>query len=160
MMAEENGTGLRTVFAAVVAFTGRRTADGRVIVAPEGFRCPSRALPLPVMGWPDVAGESPDRVGRINEAYVIDGRIIVFGHLDTTPEAKPFVDRLKDGTHVLEIDLSDCQFEIANRPVDEGDWPVDIGTDIKVVSWALAAAHIGDKPSWDLPPVQIEELTR
>jgi hypothetical protein len=161
MMAEEYGTGLRIVFAAVVAFTGKRTSDGRVIVAPEGFHCPTRALPLPVVGWIDAAGGYLARVqvGRINEAYVIDGRIIVFGHLETTPEAKPFVDQLITGTHVLEIDLVDVQAEIMNQPVSEDEF-LGASADCHLVSWSLAAAHIGDRPSWDLPRVQVEELTR
>jgi hypothetical protein len=160
-MAEETGTGLRIVFAAVVAYTGRRTADGRVIVAPEGFRCPARALPLPIYGVTLPGGEYPAReiVGRINEAYVIDGRIIVFGHLDTTPVAKPFVDRLKDGTDFLEIDLSDVQAEMMNLPVEQNEW-AGASADCHLVRWSLAAAHVGDHPCWDLPRVQVEELTR
>lgn len=162
MMAEETGTGLRIVFAAVVAFTGRRTADGRVIVAPEGFHCPTRSLPLPIIGWADEDTDDPHTVtvGRINEAYVIDGRIIVFGHMESTPTAKPFVDQLTTGTHVLEIDLADCQFEFNNTPIAENDWEDDVAANIHVVMWALAAAHIGNRPCWDLPRVQIEELTR
>lgn len=160
-MAEETGSGLRIVFAAVVAYTGRRTADGRVIVAPEGFRCPARALPLPILGWADEGTDHPYAVpvGRINEAYVIDGRMIVFGHFNTTDVAKPFVDRLRDGTDVLEIDLSDVQAEMMNLPVEENEW-AGASADCHLVRWSLAAAHVGNRPSWDLPRVQVEELTR
>ncbi len=154
--------GNRIVFAAVVAFTGKRTPDGRVLTAPEGFRCPARAFPLPVFGWqPFTDGiQIAVQAGVIEEAYVVAGRIITFGRLDTAPEFTPFVQQLRDGTHRLEIDLTNVQMEMSGRPVGEGVWEIEgaMSADLHLVSWRLAAAHIGDKPSWDLPPVQIEDL--
>jgi hypothetical protein len=150
MMAGENETGTRTVFAAVVAFTGKPTADRRVIVAPEGFRCPARSYPLPVYGWAPFTGELniAVQVGRIDEAYVIDGRVIVFGHLSLDDETRPFVDQLAAGTHVLEIDLGDVGMEHNAETATT-----------TMLTWSLAAVHIGDRPCWNLPPVQIETLT-
>jgi hypothetical protein len=159
MMAEENATGARTVFAAVVAFTGKRTPDGRVIVAPEGFRCPA-SEDIPVMGWT----EEPSgvrfavRIGKISEAYVIDGRITVFGHLDQTPRARKFTALLADGSHRLEIDFDHVTMEFMNEVVGAEELPV--AGDVHMVNWRLRAAFVGDKPCWDLPPVQIEEMTR
>jgi len=160
-MAGETGTGNRIVFAAVVAFTGRRTPDGRVIEPPEGFRCPTAKLPLPVYGWePDDHGNMfAVRVGQIDEAYVIENRMTVFGHMDFTELGRKYAALLNEGSHFLEIDLDDIQYEM-----DGIAWtrkPGEIVTsspDMKITSWRLAAAHIGTSPSWDLPPVQIEEL--
>jgi len=159
MMMGENGTGPRTVFAAVVAFTGKRTQDGRVIIAPEGFRCPV-SEDIPVMGWV----EEPSgvrlavRIGKINEAYVIDGRITVFGHLDQTPRARKFTALMADGSHGLEVDFDHVTMEFMNEVVGAEDLPVT--GDVHMVSWRLRAAFVGDRPCWVLPPVQIEEITR
>lgn len=151
--------GARTVFVAVVAFTGQRTQDGRVVVAPDGFRCPTRALPLPVLGWMD-DGELTwtVNVGMIEEAYVVDRRIVVFGRLDTDPRAQPFVRQLKDGTHRLKIGFSDMQFELLGSPVPEGEWEDEASADLMMVGWSLSAAFVSDHPAWDLPPVQIEDM--
>ncbi len=155
MMAGESGTGPRIVFAAVVAFCGKRTADGRTIVAPEGFRCPVRALPVPVFGWEEP--RNAVQVGQINEAYVIDNRITVFGHMSTGPVARTCAGRLSAGTHFLEIDMDHIQYETMNQSVTETG---EVSADLQLVSWRLTSAFVGDRPCWDLPPVQIEELTR
>ena len=158
-MAGENGTGIRFTFAAVVAFTGKATLDRRVLVAPEGFRCPTLALPLPVYTRGERDGSSASvLVGRIDEAYVVDGRVIVFGHLNTDKTAREWADRLAAGTHFLEIDLTHVQAEYLNEPLSEST--PDIASAIHIVCWTLAAAFIGEHPYWDLPPVQIEEMVR
>jgi hypothetical protein len=130
---------IRIAFAAVVAITGKPCKDGRTLVTPEGFVCPSRPYPLPVYGRG--SNGRAVAVGHIETASIVDHRVIVFGHLFNTLEAVPFTHRLEAGTAWLEIDVDQWLAETAE------------------VEWMLAAAFVGDKPAWDLPPVQIEELS-
>jgi hypothetical protein len=160
-MAGENMTGVRFTFAAVVAFTGKPASGGQMmLIAPEGFRCPTLALPLPVFGW-ESEGNAV-QVGGIEEAYVVDGRVIVFGHLGTGPVARRSADRLVTGTHFLKIDLTHVQTEYLNEPLSEST--PDIAGAVHIVCWTLASAFITSfadaRPVWDLPPVQIEEMIR
>lgn len=138
----------RLVFAALVAYTDRPTTDGRVLVTPPGFMCPARDYPLPVFGRDEEFGMAY-RVGDIEAASVVDHRLIAFGRMYTTGRAKMFTDQLRDGTHRLEIDVTALETARADR-----DDQVTV-----IARWELASAYIGDRPCWNLPPVQMEDMT-
>lgn len=140
----------RIAFAAIVAYLDRATDDGRLLVAPEILL--HHAYPLPVFGYNAATGQR-DRVGMIEIAAVCDRRLIVFGRMTTGPEAKPYVDRLSEGSAWLELDLSHIETE-TEEPTNTDPDPVT-----RFTSWSLACATIGESPCWDLPPVQIEEFT-
>lgn len=153
----------RIVFAAVVGYTDRETADHRILSTPESFRCPvdrRTGFPLPVIWTPPNHHGKPRQsypVGRIEEAYVVDRRIIVFGHLITTEEVRQgLVPMLAGGAWVLEIDIDskDVSYDLDPDPFV----PEPVGP-VLFTGWTLRAAHVGPGGVWDLPPVQIEELT-
>lgn len=158
-MAGENATGARTVFAAVVALIGKPTKDGRILAAPEGFLCPVKEFPLPVL-WtpPNHHGEvTPTKtVGKIENAYVIDNRLITFGHLFRTEEGAFIASQLAEGSRQLEIDIDSGKgmFDLEPDFLETG------AGEITFTEWRLRSAWIGSNPCWDLPPVQIEEMTR
>jgi len=143
----------RLVFAAVIAFTDVPSADGRVLVTPPGFICPARDYPLPVFGRDPEPNSMAWRIGSIEDASVVDHRLIVFGRFDTSALAKTFVDQLADGTHRLEIDADITEYEqsaaVTGMPVPSR----------RAIRWALRSVSVGDHPAWDLPVTQMEELT-
>lgn len=153
----------RIVFTAIVAYTGRTTLDNRMLRAPEG-PVVHRPYPLPVFGWtgartPENPGQ-PVHVGSIESTAVCDNRLITFGRMFTSPEARPFVERLASGTSWLEIDVDRVT---TDPPLDARSGAVDVlATEIALMefaAWRLTSAYIGESPAWDLPPVQIEEFT-
>lgn len=149
----------RIVFAAIVALIGTPTKDGRTLAAPEGFMCPVRELPLPVL-WtpPNHFGEViPTRtVGKIEQAYVIDKRLIVFGHIFRIPEGEYIANQLAAGSRQLEIDIDSGKgmFDLEPDFLETG------AGEVTFTDWRLRSAWVGSNPCWNLPPVQIEEITR
>lgn len=154
----------RIVFAAVVAFTGKATKDGRILFTPEGFACPVRKLPLPVLWTPPNRNGAPRQtipVGRIEQAYVIDHRLITFGHLDDTEEIREsVVPVLQDGSRFLEIDIVSDSVDYSFTPETAEQEPTGQQEHTIFRKWKLSAAWIGSDPSWDLPRVQVEVITR
>lgn len=146
----------RIVFAAIVAYTDRPTEDGRMLATPEGPLL-HRPYPLPVFGWlGERTEEDPGRVvsvGLVEQAAVCDHRLIVFGRLSAAAEDRHFIDSLAAGTSWLEIDVEHIKAELL-EPIGTATAPVS-----RFTGWKLVAAHIGEAPCWDLPPVQIEEFT-
>jgi hypothetical protein len=152
----------RIVFAAVVAFTDKVTRDGRMLVTPESFRAPvvlGRELPV-LWTPPNQNGRAMPTLnaGMIEQAYVVDKRVIAFGHLHETTAVKTMVvPMLQSGARFLEIDVDsgDMQYDLQSTVLD----PVPVGPVI-FKSWKLRAAWVGPTPAWDLPLVQVEEITR
>lgn len=150
----------RIVFAAIVAFTDKQTRDRRILATPKGFMCPARDLPLPVLWMPPnhkgkAAASRP--VGRIEQAYVIDKRLIIFGCLDQTEDGVHIASRFSEGSRQLEIDVISGH---AVYDLDPATDPLfaDPAGPITFTDWKLTCAWVGSSPCWDLPPVQIEEL--
>jgi hypothetical protein len=154
----------RIVFAAVVAFTEKITKDGRVLVTPEDFhvRPGSHGYPLPVMWTPPNHGGKPVqsvRVGVIEEAYVIDHRLITFGHIDESEHGRRVAELLDSGQWFLEIDIDSGSMTYDLDPMPAPFEAVPVGPVI-FKDWRLRAAWVGTQPCWDLPSVQIQEITR
>lgn len=151
----------RIVFAAVVAYTEKISKDGRMLAAPEGFMCPVRQLPVPVLWTPpnrDGKARPSCRIGEIESAYVVDRRVITFGHLDDTEEIRQgVVPLLQSGAWFLEIDMDAGDIQYGLDPLLPEQGPTG---PVVFKSWKLLAAWIGDHPCWDLPHVQVEEITR
>jgi hypothetical protein len=135
----------RIVFIAIVGRIGVPTNDGRVLEDQDVLD--HRPYPLPVFGRWEGNGFHRPQIGVIESAAVVDRRLIVFGRMFTGIEAAPYVERLALGQAWLEIDLS------------YGSWETGPGQPYRFTQWSLTAAAVGDHPCWDLPPVQIEELT-
>jgi hypothetical protein len=150
----------RIVFAAVSAFTDKITKDGRILATPEDFHVLiGSALPI-LLTRPKVPQDATVRVGLIEKAYVVDRRLIVFGHLDETEHGREVMDLFASGRWFLEIDIDsgDMTYDLEPFPGSYGE-PVPVGPVI-FKNWKLRAAHVGTEPCWDLPPVQIQEITR
>lgn len=154
----------RIVFAAVVAYTDRITKDGRILSTPEGFVCPVRQLPVPVLWTPPNHNGKPRQtipVGRIEQANVIDHRVIVFGRLDETEEIREsVVPMLQDGSRLLEIDITSSEVDQFVEPLGEDPFLMNQVGPVIFKSWKLSAAWVGTEQCWDLPRIQIEEITR
>jgi len=155
----------RTVFAAVVAFTERLTKDGRILATPDDFHVSAgtHGYPLPIMWTPPNHGGKPVptlRVGLIEEAYIVDRRLITFGHIDRTERGNEVTALLGSGTWFLEIDIDsgDMKYDLDPLSASLGE-AVPVGPVI-FHGWKLRAAWVGTQPCWDLPPVQIQEITR
>jgi hypothetical protein len=131
---------LRIVFIAIAGFTGEVTDDGRVLGPPEDGRLRHREYPLPVTATIDGITK---KVGEIEMAAWCDRRIIIFGRMDPDPRYASLVKYLNNGTYVFEIDVDDVKIETEDDVV-------------RMTSWRLAAAMIGQDPCWKLPKVQIE----
>jgi hypothetical protein len=137
------------VFAAIVALTYVRSNDQSFALSTPstGFNCPALSYPMPVM---DKAGT---HIGDIEVASVVDHRIVAFGHFFHTQDAERAVTKLVNVTARLEIDITGGT---RTTCVDlETGKPYDV-----VSGWSLMSATVGSRPAWNLPPVQIEELTR
>lgn len=153
----------RLVFAAVVAFTDRITKDGRILATPEGFVCPARALPAPVLWTPPNQSGQPvptEQVGTIGEAFVIDHRLIVFGHLDESDRGREVFRMLDEGSRFLEIDIDSGDMLYDLDPLGDNLYLTKPVGPVIFKSWKLTGAWVGSEPCWDLPRVQVEEITR
>lgn len=151
----------RIVFCAIVAFTEKITKDGRMLSTPEGFKCPVKQLPMPVLWTPPNRGglsRPSEPIGVIESAFVVDHRLITFGRLDGTEEVRgSVVPMLKDGSRFLEIDVDGAEMDYDLDPLMPELEQVPVGP-IIFRKWRLRAAWIGDRPCWDLPRVQVEEI--
>jgi hypothetical protein len=151
----------RIVFAAVVAFTDKVTRDGRIMATPENFDVLTGG-PVPVMWTPANHGGVPVptiRIGLIEKAYVVDHRLIAFGHLDETEHGRQAMELLSSGRWFLEIDIDSGDMTYDLDPLLPELEQIPVGPVI-FKNWKLRAAWVGTGPCWDLPPVQIQEITR
>jgi hypothetical protein len=149
----------RIVFAAVVAFTEKITRDGRILTTPEDFHVLTGSA-LPILWTPPNHGGVPVptvRVGLIEKAYVVDHRLITFGHIDETENGRRVADLLGTGQWFLEIDIDPGDATYFAEPSFD-----EIRTVGPVIfqTWRLRAAYVGTEPCWALPKVQIQEITR
>lgn len=148
-------------FAAVVAYTDKIAKDGRMLAGPEGFRCPvNLPFPLPVL-WipPNHRGVSvPMRnVGMIKEAFVVDHRVIVLGHLFREGDGPQLAGLLRGGSRFLEIDVDSGDMTYYLDPLMPELEQIPVGPVI-FTKWKLRCAWVGTSPCWDLPPAQFEEI--
>lgn len=132
----------KTVFAAIIGYTGEVTRDNRVLMAPEEGKLRHRPYPLPVLA---VISERVRTIGAIEMAALCDRRIIVFGRIDPEYANSGVVRALRLGEFWFELDLDDVDAFY----VDDA---------IRFESWRLAAVTCGRAPAWRLPPVVIEDL--
>lgn len=150
----------KIVFAAIVAYTEQVTNDGRILSTPEGFTCPVRELPVPVL-WipPNHKGKSVPTVsvGRITDAYVVDHRLISFGEMFETERGREATSLLRDHDWRLEIDVDsgDMTYDLDPLLPELEQFPVG---PVIFKSWRLRAAWVGTQPCWKLPKIQIEEI--
>ena len=135
----------KTLFAAIVGYTGEVTRDDRILMAPEDGKMVSRPYPLPVRA--EIQGVFT-LIGAVEMAALCDRRILLFGRIFPEYADAPIVRGLRNGGLRFELDVDDVN--ALYSPEDKGI--------ARFQRWRLAAVTVGGRPAWNLPPVVIEDL--
>ena len=126
----------RTFTDAVIAFTGTPTSDGRMLAA--NIDLTFRSFPLPLMWTKQNAGGHIDAytVGVIEDASLVDGKVIASGYMLNSAEADEACDQIAHGVTGPSVDLAAAEWMLTNIDGEEltedmlADMPNDSAMDL------------------------------
>lgn len=126
----------RTFTNAVIAFTGTPTSDGRMLAA--NIDLTFRSFPLPLMWTKQNAGGHIDAytVGVIEDASLVDGKVIASGYMLNSAEADEACDQIAHGVTGPSVDLAAAEWMLTNIDGEEltedmlADMPNDSAMDL------------------------------